>query len=140
MTSPIVRRAELWVVLACLFAAATPAVAQDRGNPVGEWRYWGADAWNSRYSPLDQIDRDNFSDLEVAWTWRGDNYGPTVDWVWFINPDLDPGEEGPPYPFSVADLTVLFADCYEVVEDYVPDVAFSGREGRERVRVLRRTA
>jgi SAM-dependent methyltransferase len=60
--------------------------------------------------------------------------------VWFINPDLDPGEEGPPYPFSVADLTVLFADCYEVVEDYVPDVAFSGREGRERVRVLRRTA
>ena len=23
--------------------------------------------------------------------------------VWFINPDLDPGEEGPPYPFSVAD-------------------------------------
>jgi hypothetical protein len=40
----------------------------------------------------------------------------------------------------VADLTVLFADCYEVVEDYVPDVAFSGREGRERVRVLRRTA
>ena len=30
--------------------------------------------------------------------------------VWFINPDLDPGEEGPPFPFSVADLTALFAD------------------------------
>jgi hypothetical protein len=25
------------------------------------------------------------------------------------------------------------------VDDYVPDLAFSGREGRERVRVLRRT-
>ena len=58
--------------------------------------------------------------------------------VWFINPDLDPGEEGPPFPFSVADLTALFADGYEIVEDYVPDVAFSGREGRERMRVLRR--
>jgi hypothetical protein len=58
--------------------------------------------------------------------------------VWFINPDLDPGEEGPPYPFSVADLTSLFADGYEIVDDYVPDVAFAGREGRERVRVLRR--
>ena len=58
--------------------------------------------------------------------------------VWFINPDLDPGEEGPPFPFSVADLTALFADGYEIVEDYVPDVAFTGREGRERVRVLRR--
>jgi len=58
--------------------------------------------------------------------------------VWFINPALDPGEEGPPYPFRVADLTALFADSYEIVEDYVSDVAFGGREGRERVRVLRR--
>ena len=59
--------------------------------------------------------------------------------VWFINPDLDPVEEGPPYPFSVAELTALFADGYEIVHDYVPDLAFRGREGRERVRVLRRT-
>ena len=59
--------------------------------------------------------------------------------VWFINPDLDPGEEGPPFPLSVADLTALFAHRYEIVEDYVPDVAFAVRVGRERVRVLRRT-
>ena len=58
--------------------------------------------------------------------------------VWFINPALDPGEEGPPFPFSVAELTALFAEGYEIVDDYVPDVAFWGREGRERVRVLRR--
>ena len=55
--------------------------------------------------------------------------------VWFIDPALGPGEKGPPFPFSLADLTALFAD---IVEDYVPDVAFPGREGRERVRVLRR--
>ena len=60
--------------------------------------------------------------------------------VWYIDPALDPGEEGPPFPFSVPDLTALFADGYEMVEDYVPDMAFSGREGRERMRVLRRTA
>jgi SAM-dependent methyltransferase len=58
--------------------------------------------------------------------------------IWFINPALDPGEEGPPYPFSVAELTALFAEGYEILEDYVPDVVFDGREGRERVRVLRR--
>ena len=58
--------------------------------------------------------------------------------VWFIYPDLDPGDEGPPYPFSVPDLTALFAEGYEIVDDYEPDVAFPGREGRERVRVLRR--
>ncbi|MGZ8899312.1 MAG: methyltransferase domain-containing protein, partial [Limisphaerales bacterium] len=58
--------------------------------------------------------------------------------VWYINPCLEPGYEGPPFPFSVAELTGLFAEGYEVVEDYVPAVAFAGREGRERVRVLRK--
>ena len=43
--------------------------------------------------------------------------------VWFINPDLDPGEEGPPFPFPKPDLTALFADGYEIVDDYVPDVS-----------------
>jgi len=52
--------------------------------------------------------------------------------VWFINPALDPGEEGPPYPLRVTELTALFAEGYEIVNDYVPDVAFCGREGRER--------
>lgn len=66
--------------------------------------------------------------------------GGLVVGVWFINPDLDPGDEGPPFPLSVADLTALFAEDYEVVEDYVPDVTFDTRVGRERVRVLRRVA
>jgi len=65
--------------------------------------------------------------------------GGLIIGVWFINPDLDPGEEGPPYGISVPDLTALFAEGYEIVEDYVPDVAFKSREGRERLRVLRRT-
>jgi SAM-dependent methyltransferase len=58
--------------------------------------------------------------------------------VWFINPDLDPGDEGPPFPFSVPDLTALFARGYEIVDDYVPNLAFESRKGRERLRVLRR--
>ena len=58
--------------------------------------------------------------------------------VWFINPALDPGEEGPPFGVSENDLTMLFADGYEILDDYVPEVAFPGREGRERLRVLRR--
>jgi hypothetical protein len=58
--------------------------------------------------------------------------------VWFIEPDLDPGDEGPPFPFSVPDLTALFAEGYEIVEDYVPDVSFETRVNQERVRVLRR--
>jgi SAM-dependent methyltransferase len=58
--------------------------------------------------------------------------------VWFIDPQLDPGEEGPPYPLPVSELTALFAAGYEIVDDYVPAVSFAARAGRERVRVLRR--
>jgi|ERR1041385_2749183 SAM-dependent methyltransferase len=58
--------------------------------------------------------------------------------IWFINPALDPGEEGPPFGISVAELTALFKDGYEIVDDYVADVAFPNREKRERLRVLRR--
>ena len=41
-----------------------------RGNAPGEWRYWGADAWSTRYSPLDQINATNFDNLQVAWQWN----------------------------------------------------------------------
>ncbi len=58
--------------------------------------------------------------------------------VWFIDPDLDPGHEGPPHPLPVAELDALFAEGFEIVTDSVPDVAFDGRAGRERLRVLRR--
>ena len=55
-----------------------PAVAGAQGSetPAGEWRYIGGDAGHTRYSGLDQVTADNFEDLEVAWVWRGDNYGP----------------------------------------------------------------
>jgi glucose dehydrogenase len=48
------------------------------GAAIGEWRYWGADAASTRYSPLDQINADNFGKLAVRWVWRGDNFGPTA--------------------------------------------------------------
>ncbi len=52
---------------------------ESRRQPPGEWRYWGGDAHSTRYSPLEQIDASNFAQLEVAWVWRGDNFGPSVD-------------------------------------------------------------
>src|SRR5690606_30864439 len=65
--------------LTAVFLLAAPLSAQNAGNPPGEWRYWGADAWSTRWSPLTQIDSTNFASLEVAWVWRGDNYGPERD-------------------------------------------------------------
>ena len=69
------------VALVPAFSVPSPANAQDRGTPFGEWRFWGADAWSTRYSLLDQIDADNFGDLEQAWLWRGDNFGPSLDYI-----------------------------------------------------------
>ena len=66
--------------LACvvLMATATAAFAQRLpGTENGEWRYLGGDAGHTRYSPLDQINAGNFEDLEVAWIFRGDNFGQT---------------------------------------------------------------
>ncbi len=68
------------VVVAAIAAQATRSVAQagkplTRGNAYGEWRYWGADAWSTRYSPLEQIDATNFDSLKVAWTWNAGAFG-----------------------------------------------------------------
>ena len=66
---------------AILIVPATDAIAQRLpGTENGEWRYLGGDAGHTRSSPLDQISGDNFADLEVAWTWRSDNFGPNLDY------------------------------------------------------------
>src|SRR5262245_53122584 len=51
-------------------AQNNPQAGLVRGNAHGEWRYWGADAWSTRYSALDQINATNFDKLQVAWTWN----------------------------------------------------------------------
>ena len=43
----------------------------------GDWLAYGRDAGGERFSPLDDINRDNVASLEVAWTFRtGDAYQP----------------------------------------------------------------
>lgn len=58
--------------------------------------------------------------------------------VFFLNPQMDPGETGPPFGIGTDELTALFGEQFELVESYVPQAAFPGREGREWVRVMRR--
>ncbi|MCI0523652.1 MAG: PQQ-binding-like beta-propeller repeat protein, partial [Acidobacteria bacterium] len=43
--------------------------AAKNGAGKGEWRYYGGDQGSSKYSPLDQINKDNAGKLKVAWTW-----------------------------------------------------------------------
>ena len=39
------------------------------GTDNGEWMSYAGDIGGSKYSPLDQIDATNFSDLQIAWQW-----------------------------------------------------------------------
>jgi quinoprotein glucose dehydrogenase len=49
----------------------------------GEWLAWGGDAQNTRYSPLDQIRKENLHDLRVAWRWASlDQALQKVNPVW----------------------------------------------------------
>jgi quinoprotein glucose dehydrogenase len=70
------------VVGAAVLVTSMVTIAQQRGSttvagaPNGEWRTYGADLRNTRYAPLDQINRNNFSKLEVAWRFKTDALGP----------------------------------------------------------------
>jgi glucose dehydrogenase len=67
------------VALALMVALPAVGRAQERNNPYGEWRYQSADAWGTRFSPVNQVDASNFGDLEVAWVWDADNFGPAPE-------------------------------------------------------------
>ena len=71
-----------WIVafVAMVFISTilTPS-AQEEGTQNGEWPSYGGDLAHTRYSPLDQITGDNFNELEVAWSFRTDNFGPTPE-------------------------------------------------------------
>src|SRR5438045_1257964 len=57
----------LLAFITVILAVALPA--QQR-VPAGEWRVYGSDLANTKYSPLDQINRDNFRRLQVRWRWK----------------------------------------------------------------------
>ena len=62
--------------LIAVIAASSLIVSGQSGAANGEWRHWGADLGNTKYSSLDQINRDNVKNLRVAWRWKADNFGP----------------------------------------------------------------
>ena len=52
-----------------MLAGALPAAAQQGAPANGEWPTYAGDLGGTKYSPLTQIDRTNFGDLEIAWRW-----------------------------------------------------------------------
>ena len=61
----------------CLWAQSGTSVNE------GDWPEYHGGQMAQRYSPLDQINAENVSDLELAWSFSTANFGPTTD---FNNP------------------------------------------------------
>src|SRR5689334_4589767 len=60
----------------CLMVLTAPPTPAQTGAKNGEWRTYGGDTGNTRYSALSQIDGSNFDKLEIAWRFKTDNLGP----------------------------------------------------------------
>ncbi len=91
-------------------------LAAQRGGSTAsretEWRWFGADAGATRYSPADQINAGNVGKLEVAWRWSARNYGPT-----------------PPTQMQVSPL-VINGVMYTTAGDYRDVVAIDAATGQ----------
>jgi quinoprotein glucose dehydrogenase len=62
--------------------ALWPFVGQGQnGSSTGQWRAYSADEGSTRYSSLDQINKDTVKNLQVAWTWKFDNFGTQAETV-----------------------------------------------------------
>lgn len=68
----------LTIALVALVCVPIASMAQGPGTQEGAWTFLGGDAWHTRYTPADQINASNFSDLELAWQFDASSFGPST--------------------------------------------------------------
>lgn len=97
----------------------------------GEWGSHGHDYANTKYSSLDQIDAQNFSDLEVAWKWASIETKVTAE-----NPRVVPSQFKPTplmvdgmlyLPTSVCQVVALDPATGELIWEFDPQSYTAGR-------------
>jgi quinoprotein glucose dehydrogenase len=69
------RNGWLSLVLLTLVLPSAGPHGQQPSTKNGERPYYTADLKGAKYSPLDQINADNFNQLEVVWRFKTDNFG-----------------------------------------------------------------
>ena len=72
--------------IALVLAGASALGQGDKPAPAVEWKTYGADLASTRYSPVDQINRENFSKLQIAWRLKTDPFGPRPDILYSSTP------------------------------------------------------
>jgi quinoprotein glucose dehydrogenase len=72
-------------LISCTLLLNVSARAQS-GAKNGEWRSYAGDLGSTRYSPLDQINAQNFNKLEIAWRFKTDSLGPRPEYQFESTP------------------------------------------------------
>jgi len=85
MRTSLVNRLLLAALVYNLGFADQLLVAQ-QGASNGEWPSYGGDLGHTRYSALSQINAQNFSELELAWSFKTDNLGPRPEYRYQATP------------------------------------------------------
>ena len=63
-----------------------PTAPAPAAGPSTAWPTYGGNLASHRYSPADQITKDNFSKLEIAWRLKTDFLGPRPDTLYSATP------------------------------------------------------
>jgi quinoprotein glucose dehydrogenase len=74
----------------------------------GDWPYYHGSETSLRYSPLDQINAENVADLEIAWRFSTENFGPSAD---FVNPSTPLEVDGVLYANIASTRNVVALDA-----------------------------
>jgi quinoprotein glucose dehydrogenase len=73
-------------ILVLVFVCAVVSLNAQSGAKNGEWRAYGGDTGHTRYSPLDQINADNFNKLTIAWRFNTAHLGPRPEFQFESTP------------------------------------------------------
>ena len=83
---PVLRTVWRVVTAVCILSISVYTVEAQTGSVNGEWRTYGGDLGSTRYAPLDQINADNFDELEMVWRFNTANLGPNPDFNYQATP------------------------------------------------------
>ena len=75
-----------FLAIAGLLIVAAASLAAQYGTTNGEWRSYAGDPGSTKYSPLDQINKDNVKNLRIAWRFKTDNYGSRPEYNMQVTP------------------------------------------------------
>ena len=79
------------LAFACTLPAGMGSAGGGGAYDASEWKYWGGDAGQTRYAPLDQINRSTVNRLKIAWRWSADTSGDGGSSNYKSTPLLDDG-------------------------------------------------